>query len=82
MAPLRAAAPGPLWTAGALLLLAPAARRNWSWRSLLVGVAYAATMVLYVSANKLTTAANTIFLQATAPLYLLPLVVSYALFLL
>lgn len=55
----------------ALLLLVPAARRNWSWRSLLVGVAYAATMVLYVSANKLTTAANTIFLQATAPLYLL-----------
>jgi drug/metabolite transporter (DMT)-like permease len=28
-------------------------------------------MVLYVSANKLTTAANTIFLQSTAPMYVL-----------
>jgi drug/metabolite transporter (DMT)-like permease len=36
-----------------------------------VGAAYAATMVLFVAANKLTTAANTIFLQATAPLYVL-----------
>jgi len=42
-------------------------------RVLIVGAAYAATMILYVSANKLTTAANTIFLQSTAPLYLLPL---------
>ncbi len=55
----------------AILLLLPAARRGWSWRTLVVGLAYAATMVLYVSANKLTTAANTIFLQSTAPLYIL-----------
>lgn len=55
----------------AILLLVPAARRGWSWRVLLVGVAYAATMVLFVVANKLTTAANTIFLQSTAPLYIL-----------
>jgi DME family drug/metabolite transporter len=34
-------------------------------------VAYAATLVLFVLANRLTTAANTIFLQATAPLYIL-----------
>ena len=32
---------------------------------------YAATMILFVVANKLTTAANTIFLQSTAPLYVL-----------
>jgi len=57
--------------AAALLLLLPSARRNWSPRVLLVGFAYAATMVLYVMGNKLTTAANTIFLQSTAPLYLL-----------
>jgi DME family drug/metabolite transporter len=38
---------------------------------MLVGLAYAATMILYVTGNKLTTAANTIFLQATAPMYLL-----------
>ena len=54
-----------------LLLLIPAARRGWSWRAALVGIAYAATMILFVVANKLTTAANTIFLQATAPLYIL-----------
>jgi drug/metabolite transporter (DMT)-like permease len=36
-----------------------------------VGAAYAATLVLFVLANRLTTAANTIFLQSTAPLYLL-----------
>ena len=55
----------------ALLLLSRAARRGWSWRTPLVGTAYAATLVLFVQANKLTTAANAIFLQATAPLYLL-----------
>lgn len=38
-----------------------------------VGVTYAATLFLYVVANKLTTSANTIFLQSTAPLYLLVL---------
>lgn len=55
----------------ALLLVLPGARRFWRPRTLLVGLAYAATMVLYVSANKLTTAANTIFLQSTAPMYVL-----------
>lgn len=57
--------------ATAVLLLVPAARRQWGCRPAAVGVAYAATMVLFVTANKLTTAANTIFLQYTAPLYLL-----------
>ena len=57
----------------ALLVMLPAARRGWSWRSALVGLTYAATMVLFVTANKLTTAANTIFLQSAAPLYVLAL---------
>lgn len=57
----------------AVLLLAPEARRGWSWRAGLVGMAYAATLVLFVTANKLTTSANTIFLQATAPLYMVVL---------
>lgn len=39
--------------------------------SLLIGVAQAATMLLFVIGNKLTTAASTIFLQSTAPLYVL-----------
>ena len=54
-----------------LLLLLPEGRRGWNWRSALVGVAYAATVTLFVLANKLTTSANTIFLQSTAPLYIL-----------
>ncbi len=53
-----------------LLLVLPSARRGWSAGAWAVGLAYAATMVLYVSANKLTTAANSIFLQSTAPLYI------------
>jgi len=57
--------------AGAVLLLLPAARRGWSRRVPVAAAAYAATMVLFVLANKLTTAANAIFLQAAAPLYLL-----------
>ena len=55
----------------AMLLLLPAARRGWSIRVLPVGVAYAATMICYVVGNKLTTAASTIFLQSTAPLYIM-----------
>ena len=54
----------------AVLLLVPAARRGLSARAALVGVAYAVTVVLFVLANKLTTAASTIFLQATSPLYI------------
>lgn len=55
----------------ALFLLIPESRRGWSWKTLLVGVAYAATLMLFVVANKLTTSANTIFLQSTSPLYIL-----------
>ena len=54
-----------------LLLLLPEARRGWNARAALVGVSYAATVTLFVLANKLTTSANTIFLQSTAPLYIL-----------
>jgi drug/metabolite transporter (DMT)-like permease len=36
-----------------------------------VGLTYAATLLLFVLANKLTTSANTIYLQSTAPLYIL-----------
>ena len=56
-----------------LALLVPASRRGWSRRSLLVAASYAATLVLFVLANKLTTAANAIFLQSAAPLYVLGL---------
>ncbi|HXF96324.1 MAG TPA: DMT family transporter [Gemmatimonadales bacterium] len=54
-----------------ILLLVPDARRHWNGRALLVALAYAATTTLYVQANKLTTAASTIFLQSTSPLFIL-----------
>lgn len=54
-----------------LLIAAPAARRGWSARTVPVSLAFGATLLLFVLANKLTTAANTIFLQSTSPLYLL-----------
>jgi drug/metabolite transporter (DMT)-like permease len=57
--------------ASLLLLLAPQWRPRAEPRALLVGVAYASVMILFVMANKLTTAANTIFLQSTAPIYVL-----------
>ena len=54
-----------------LLAALPNARRRWHWRMLPVAAAYAATLILFVLANRLTTSANAIFLQATAPLYVL-----------
>jgi drug/metabolite transporter (DMT)-like permease len=54
-----------------LFVLMPAARGRWTWPMLGLGSAYAATLILFVSATKLTTAANTIFLQSTSPLYVL-----------
>jgi DME family drug/metabolite transporter len=55
----------------ALVLLVPAARRGWTWKLAPVGTTYAAVLVLFVLSTRLTTAANAIFLQSTAPLYLL-----------
>jgi DME family drug/metabolite transporter len=55
----------------ALWLLIPESLRQWTWRTLLIGITYAATLVLFVLATKLTTSSNAIFLQSTAPLYLL-----------
>jgi drug/metabolite transporter (DMT)-like permease len=54
-----------------ILVLLPGSRRGWSWRSGVVGVSYAGTLICYALANRLTTAASTIFLQSTAPLYVL-----------
>lgn len=54
-----------------LSILMPRWRVWWRPPSLLVGVAFGATLVLFVTANTLTTAANAIFLQYSAPLYVL-----------
>jgi drug/metabolite transporter (DMT)-like permease len=54
-----------------LFLAARETRTRPDRRVLLVGVAYAVTVVLFVIATKLTTAANAIFIQDTAPLWVL-----------
>jgi drug/metabolite transporter (DMT)-like permease len=57
--------------AAAIAAVLPGSRRNWTRRTWIVGGAYAATVILFVLANKQTTSANAIFLQSTAPLYVL-----------
>lgn len=44
---------------------------HFRWPDALCTLCYALTVILFVTATKLTTAANAIFLQFTAPLYLL-----------
>jgi DME family drug/metabolite transporter len=46
-------------------------RIRWTSKAAAASVVYAATLSLFVGATKLTTAAHAIFLQSTAPLYLL-----------
>lgn len=55
----------------ALALFVPSTRRKWDARTLMVSSTFAVTMILFILANKNTTAANAIFLQGAAPLYLL-----------
>lgn len=64
-----------LRSAIAVALLAVTARAGLrlSWRVALVGLVYATTLVSFVTANKLTTAAHAVFLQAAAPVYLVVL---------
>jgi DME family drug/metabolite transporter len=57
--------------AAALLVLMKEVRRRPSLKVLGVGLAYAGTLILFVLANKLTTSASAIYLQSTAPLYVL-----------
>lgn len=56
----------------ALLLLARR-RMTWSRPAVLIAFVYAATLTLFVLSTKLTTAANAIFLQSSASLYILAL---------
>lgn len=54
-----------------LVLVLPAARRGFRADLVPAALAYAATLVCFVLATKLTTAAAAIFLQSTAPLWVL-----------
>jgi drug/metabolite transporter (DMT)-like permease len=56
--------------AAILLLLAVRRLPRLTIPTLAVGAAYASTLITFVTANKLTTAANSVFMQATAPLYI------------
>jgi drug/metabolite transporter, DME family len=71
--PWQLAASRALVAGCAMLVLIPEARGGWSWRSPVVGVAYAAAGLSFILANKLTTAASAIFIQATHPLFILAL---------
>jgi DME family drug/metabolite transporter len=52
-------------------LFIPDGRRNWRWELVPVAAAYAATLVTFTLATRMTTSANAIYLQSSAPLYLL-----------
>jgi DME family drug/metabolite transporter len=58
-----------LVAAVAVWIALPESRQFLRPKVLVVGVCYAATLILFVNANKLTTAANAIYLQSTAPVY-------------
>lgn len=55
----------------AMVILLPEARRGFQLRLLPAAIAYALTLIAFVTATKLTTAAAAIFLQSTAPLWVL-----------
>lgn len=59
------------WIAAAtVLLLVPRVRWSFTPVKWATAICYTGTVALFVSANKLTTAANAIFLQYTAPIYI------------
>jgi len=68
--PVAIAGSRSLIAALAISLVMPGVIQKISWRSIPGAVAYAATVILFVVATKLTTAANAIFLQYTAPIYI------------
>jgi len=71
--PWQIAAARALIAALALAVLIPEARGAWSWRSPIVGIFYAGAGLFFILANKLTTAAGAILIQATHPLFILAL---------
>ncbi len=62
-----------LFASLAILLMARPKKLSLDSTSLIASLAYAATLILFVLGTKLTTAANAILLQYTAPIYILVL---------
>lgn len=71
LTPWQISAGRSLLAAVVLFVAFPRWRRFWRRGPLLVGLAYGLTLSLFVAATKLATAAAAIFLQSTAPLYVL-----------
>jgi len=67
--PLAVAGGRGFIAAAFLALFAHRFRFTWSATQISAAVAYASTTILFVTANKLTTAANAILLQYTAPVW-------------
>jgi len=55
----------------ALVVFLPETRKSWSWNLVPVSLSIAALHLCYVWSTKTTTAANTIFIQSSAPLWVL-----------
>ena len=70
LAPVTIAGSRCLIAAIVIALVKPEAVRKTSWQTVPGAIAYALTVLLFVIATKLTTAANAIFLQYTAPVYI------------
>jgi drug/metabolite transporter (DMT)-like permease len=56
-----------------IIILNGRPKLNWSFAQIGAALAYSATVILFVIANKNTTAANAILLQYTAPVYVVVL---------
>jgi drug/metabolite transporter (DMT)-like permease len=70
LAPVTISGARSLIAAVVISLVMPGVIRKISWRTVPGAMAYSATVFLFVVATKLTTAANAIFLQYTAPIYI------------
>lgn len=68
--PLAIAGTRSAIAAATLLVLVRRPRFHWSATQILAAFFYAGTVVLFVLSTRLTTAANAIFLQYTAPIYI------------
>jgi drug/metabolite transporter (DMT)-like permease len=68
--PVTIAGARSLIAAGIMTVAMPGILRKISWQTVPGAIAYGATVFLFVIATKLTTAANAIFLQYTAPIYI------------
>src|SRR3984957_4186511 len=70
LAPVAIAGSRSLIAMATISALMPGVLRKISWQTVPGAIVYSATVFLFVVATKLTTAANAIFLQYTAPIYI------------